>query len=757
MIEGLSEEAQGLFHLAANLSAQVKHYYIGVEHLFLACAKLDQPAMAAALKAGGVSLDQVTKHLLEFMYEAPTLSTDGRMLITPRLEGLLDAARAEGVVTLDTLLPLLLREGRSLPCYVIRQMEGDLEAIAAHLDASPIAASAEAQERLAKSRTPALSALGRDVTQLAAEGKIDPVIGRDREIRQVALVLARKTKNNPVLIGEAGVGKTAVVEGLALRVTVGQVPPSLRDKRIVELPLSVIVAGTQYRGQFEERLNRVVDEVRQNPEIILFIDELHTMVGAGSSSGTLDAANILKPALARGELRCIGATTVEEYHRHVEPDAALERRFSPVMVRELSPEATLAVLEGRREGYEAHHGVHITPEAMDAAVHLAGRHVPDRRFPDKALDLLDEACARASMARYMDESMTDWLTESQVQDVPPPEVTVEDVAGVLADRTGLPLEHLLQDRTTALEALEAVLVEEAIGQEEAMRQVVGLLRRRQSAADMAKTRPTSFVWAGPVGSGKRALALVLAGALFHDDAVVSFDLAEYRDKIDVEKLLGAPPGYIGHDRESLLSRRLRRDPYVVVTLEHFDAAHPDVQDLFLRGLAEGQINDNQGRTVHLENAVVVILADLGEGTEGGKRPMGFGAPERAPATYDTDKALVQLREKLGREVVETVHQVIHFPLLDEAALTTLARRGLDHLTAVTGPVIFDEDIVTWLAQGAMEAGTGRRALERLIQQHIVGPVQEALTVTPPGVGEVLFVDRSDGELAFNVVSQPVLT
>ena len=750
MIEGLSEEAQGLFALAADLSAKMKHYYVGTEHVFLACAQLDQQILSEALHAGGVSLDKVVKQLLEIMSDAPTLSTDGRMLITPRLGRLLEATRADGEVTLVALLPLIFREGRSLPCYLIRQMGGKPGAIALHLTTSPIAASAEVQERLAHARTPALSALGRDVTQLAAEGKIDPVIGRDREIRQVALVLARKTKNNPVLIGEAGVGKTAVVEGLALRVAAGQVPPSLRDKRIIELPLSVVVAGTQYRGQFEERLNRVVDEVRQNPEIILFIDEVHTLVGAGSASGSLDAANILKPALARGELRCIGATTVEEYHRYIEPDAALERRFSPVMVRELSLEDTLTVLEGRQEGYESHHCVRITPEAIEGSVHLAVRHVPDRRMPDKALDLLDEACSRASMARYLDEDMTGWLSESEAKDVSPPEVTVRDVAGVLADRTGLPLEHLLRDETTALEGLEAVLAEAAIGQEEAMRQVVGLLRRLRSAPDMAEARPASFVFAGLVGSGKRALALALAGALFRDDAVVSFDLAEYRDKIDVEKLLGAPPGYIGHDRESLLSRRLRRDPYAVVTLEHFDAAYPDVQDMFLRGLVEGRINDNQGRTVHLENAVFVILADLDAGANGGRRAIGFVA---ADPSYDEDTVLVQVREMLGQEVIEAVQQVVYFPPLDQMALATLAQRGMDRLAA-NYPVVFDADVAAWLAEEAARAGTGRQAMERLIRAQVAGPLHEALVATPPGAGEVLFVDRTDGELTFTVVTQP---
>ena len=751
MIEGLSEETQGIFTIALELSAKIKHYYIGVEHIFLACANLDQQALSQALRAGNVSLDKMVKQLLEAMSEAPALATDGRMLITPRLGELLEASRVDDEVRLSTLLPLIFREGRSLPCHIIRKMGGDLEAIAAHLEASPVAASAEVQEQLAHARTPALSAMGRDVTELAAEGKIDPIIGRDREIRQLALVLARKTKNNPVLIGDAGVGKTAVVEGLALRVASGLVPPSLRNRRIVELPLSVLVAGTQYRGQFEERLNRVVDEVRQNPEIILFIDEVHTMVGAGSSGGTLDAANILKPALARGDLRCIGATTIEEYHRYIEPDAALERRFSPVMVKELSLEDTLAVLEGRCQSYEAHHSVRVSPEALEAAVQLAARHLPDRRMPDKALDLLDEACVQASMARYMDASMTGWLSEPVSEDGPPPEVTARDVAGVLADRTGQPLEHLLRGEEAALEGLEDALAEAVVGQEEAMRLVVDGLRRIRQLPD--HVRPGSFVFAGPVGSGKRTMALALAKALFAEDAVIPFDLAEFRDKIDVEKLLGAPPGYIGHDRESLLSRRLRRDPYAVVTLEHLDAAYDDIREIFLRGLVEGRINDNQGRTIHLENAIVVILVDLGAEISSARRALGFATPRSDSPAYDHEELLAHVREELGEEVMGAVHQVIYFQPLDDAALAELAGQGLERLAKATGSVVFDADVATWLAGKAGKAGTGRRALERLLQTEVAGAVQEALRATPPGIGEVLFVDYADGELAFALVTQ----
>ena len=754
MIEGLSDETEGLFTLAANVSAQMSHYYIGVEHVILACAKLDRRTLSDAFRAGGVSLDQVVEQLLKTMSESPSLDTDGRMLITPRLGQLLDAVRANGKVELAALLSLIFREGGSLPCHLIRQMGGNLEAIAAHLQASPIAASAEVQEQLAHARTPALSAVGRDITQLATEGKIDPVIGRDREIRQVTLVLARKTKNNPVLIGEAGVGKTAIVEGLALQVAAGRVPPSLRGKRIIELPLSAIVAGTQYRGQFEERLNQIAAEVRQNPDIILFIDELHTLVGAGSSSGTLDAANILKPALARGDLRCIGATTIDEYHRRIEPDAALERRFSPVMVRELSAQDTRFVLEGRRASYEDHHHVRIAPEAIEAAVRLAARHVPDRRMPDKALDLLDEACARATMDRYLDTDSAVWLAEPKTGEDATPEVTARDVAGVLADRSGLPLERLLQDETHALEDLKLALADAAIGQEEAVRRIVDQLHRLQSISDTAAGRPASFVFAGPVGSGKRALALALAHALFHDDVVVTFDLAEFRDKIDVEKLLGAPPGYIGYDRESLLSRRLRRDPYAIVTLEHFDAGHPDVQDLLLRGLVEGRIDDNQGYTVHLENAVIVILVDLGEETEGGRPPIGFAAFQPTSPASDMNRIIAQARKMLGQQVVDAAHQIIPFLPLDETALATLARHGLDQLAAANGQIVFDESVAVWLAVEAAKVGTGRRALERLIRERVAAPAREALAATPPGENQVVFVERADEGLTFNKVTRP---
>ncbi len=751
MAENLSSDTKGLFTLAADISAQIKHHYIGVEHIFLACAKLDRPMLDKALQAGNVSLSKVIDKLLDIMSDAPTLPANSDMLITPRLSQLMDAAtNDEDGVTMKMLVPLLFREGGSLPCYLIRQANGNLEQIAAYLDETPLTTSADAQKQLARVRNPVLTALGRDITQLASEGKIDAVIGREREIHQVALVLARKSKNNPVLIGEAGVGKTAVVEGLALRISAGRVPPSLRGKQIIEIPLSMLVAGTQFRGQFEERLNQLVDEVQQSDHVILFIDELHTLVGTGGGSGTLDAANMLKPALARGDLRCIGATTLEEYHRYIEPDAALERRFSPVRVRELSPEDSMAVLEGRRESYEKHHGVTVTDETIKAVVRLAIKHIPDRHMPDKALDLLDEACAQSSMARYGNGSDGEWLSEAEVDDNTPPQVTPKDVAMVLADRTGLPLDQLLQDDVTSLANLEVVLSDEAIGQAEACHNIAMLFRSRQQAAD---NKPTCFIFAGPIGSGKRAVAFALATALFREEAVVSFDLSEYRDKMDMEKLLGAPPGYIGHNRESLLSRRLRRDPYSVILLEHFDNAYDDMKELFLRGLREGHLNDNQGHTVHLENAVVVIVVD----TDEEPRKLGFSAAKSAETPHDKNQANNQIQKLLGKEVIEAIHQLIYFAPLDKTALLKLAQRGLKRLSdgqATPTGLVFDEEIAMWLAEETLATGGGRKTLERLLYTKVAQPLRDSLNSTPPDKDEVLFVSHDGNQVTFNIIKRP---
>ncbi len=756
MADNFSNETQALFTLAADISAQIKHHYIGAEHIFLACAKLDRPTMTNALQAGDIVLNKIIDKLLDIMSDAPTLPASSEMLITPRLSQLLDAAQSDdGSITLEVVIPLLFREGGSLPCYLIRQMEGNLEAIAIFLDANHLATSADAQKHLAKVRNPVLTALGRDITQLAAEGKIDPVIGREREIRQVALVLARKSKNNPVLIGEAGVGKTAVVEALALQIISGSVPPSLRGKQIIEIPLSMLVAGTQYRGQFEERLNQLVEEVQQNDNVILFIDELHTLVGTGGGSGTLDAANILKPALARGDLRCIGATTLEEYHRFIEPDAALERRFSPVRVRELSAADTIAVLEGRRESFEKHHGVILTREAIELIVRLAMRHIPDRRMPDKALDLLDEACAQSSMARYLGDGVDGkWLSEADVDDNNPPQVTAKDVAFVLAERVGLSPEQLIQDDTTSLVELESILIKEAIGQAEACHQIASLLRSLQHAPE---PKPISMIFAGPIGSGKRAVMVGLAMALFRDEAVVSFDMAEYRDKMDMEKLLGAPPGYIGHNRESLLSRRLRRDPYSVILLEHFDNGYDDIRELFLRGLTEGYINDNQGHTIHLENGVVVIMVDTDDEEH---RKLGFGVAKSTEQPSDKSHVTAQIQKLVGKEVVDLVHQTIIFAPLDKNDLIKLAQRGLQRLAESSfdkigkESMVFDEEIAIWLAEETLSIGSGRKTLERLLRTKIANPLRDALNNALPRADEVLFVSREDNQVTFNVVKRP---
>ncbi len=757
MSDGLSEEVQGLINLAANISVQIKQYYIGVEHILLACDQLDRDTLGAALRNGGITPNSLMRDLLNFMREQPSVvNAKGRVFITPRLGNILESLKGIGEeVTLETLTPQIFREGRSLPCYVIQHMDGDLEAIAAHLETTPLGASVGVQEQLAHARTPMLNTLGRDITKLAAKGKIDPIIGRNREIRQLAMVLTRKSKNNPVLIGEAGVGKTAVAEGLGLYIASGKVPPSLRGRRIVELPLSAIVAGTQYRGQFEERLNRVVDEVQQNPEIILFIDELHTLVGTGSGGNTLDAANILKPALARGDLRCIGATTTEEYHRIIEPDAALERRFSPVMIRELSLEDTEEVLTGRQAGYELHHSVVISPEAITAAIRLAARHVPDRHMPDKALDLLDEACARTSMARYLDDDTGGWLLETESEDSGDlPEVTVKDVVSVLADRTGLPLAYLLQDEGALLANLEAALHTEVAGQKEAIDEIMTLLRFRQEAEAVDDFVPTSFVFAGSVGVGKRTAALVFAEKLFRDEALVSFNLAEFRDKIDEEKLLGAPPGYIGYDRESLLSQRLRREPYAVVLLEQFDEAHPDVQDIFIRGLQQGQITDNQGRIVHLKNSIIIVVVDVDK-TAYGQRALGFSSDTQPSSQDIKEKMFAQVNRLLGEPLVEAVQKIIWFSALDEPTLATLAQNGLDQLKAITDSVVFAQEVAGWLAVQAVEIGKGRQSLTQLLRSKVAGPVQTAMMETPPSQGNVLLVDVDDGELVMNIVPGPV--
>jgi ATP-dependent Clp protease ATP-binding subunit ClpC len=641
--------------------------------------------------------------------------------------------------------------------------------------------------------TPTLDKYGRDLTALAREEQIDPVVGREAELEQMIEVLARRTKNNPVLIGEAGVGKTAIVEGLAQRIVDGEVPRTLAGKRLVQLDMTGLVAGTRYRGDFEERMKNVIDEIRQHSDqLIVFIDELHTVVGTGSGEGTTDAANILKPALARGELHVIGATTLDEYRRHIEKDPALERRFQPILVPEPSVDDTIEILRGLRDRYEAHHGVRYTDEALVAAAELADRYITDRFLPDKAIDLIDQAGARVQLRAKvpaMDvrdvERKLDQLTRDKDQAVADeqyerasalrdemaqlrrrvdsaheegdsgvPDVTPEEIAEVVSRATGIPARQLTEEERQRLMELEQRLHRRIVGQDEAVRVVAQAVRRaRAGLAD--PNRPIgSFLFLGPTGVGKTELARALAEALFGDEArMIRVDMSEYQERHTVSRLVGAPPGYVGYEEAGQLTETVRRRPYSVILLDEIEKAHPDVFNILLQVLEDGRLTDSQGRTVSFKNTVLIMTSNLGSDLISAQRgSLGFTQGDEQASLRD--RLMRLLTEQLRPEFVNRIDEIVVFQRLEAEQLREITDLLLEHtrrrLHAQGITVEFSQEALNWLAEQGYEPQFGARPLRRTIQREVDNVLSEMLLDGRLQTGQHVVVDVRDGHLEFRV-------
>ena len=743
-VPSFSPDGERVFATAVQRSNELGQHFLGVEHLFLALVEVERARMARAFASVGADLAEFASELRRTLLNSPEAGTPNSEHITPRCSEVLDSAEQIANRSSDTavgaqhLMAAIFREGRSLPLRLMEAMDLEVSALRDALETS-----AEREE--ASSSTPMLQRFGRDLTVLARRGKLSPVIGREEEMELLAQVLLRRNKNNPVLVGDPGVGKTAVVEGFAQLLLSDACPEPLRGRRIVELSLASLVAGTKFRGEFEERLMEILEEARTHPEIILFLDELHSLVGAGStgSGDSMDAANIFKPALARGEISCIGATTIEEYRRYIEKDSALERRFERILIDEPSPAEALEILFRVRPALEKHHGLSIDPEAIECAVELTVRHVFDRRLPDKALDALDQSCARKRLQRLRNPESGD--VGALVQRA--------DVEATVSQWTGIPLARLSGEAARNLLGLEQELRQRVLGQDLAVRSVARtILTAKAGLSD--PNRPLGvFFFAGPTGVGKTFLARGLAEVLFGDERrLVRIDMSEYQQEHAVSNLIGAPPGYVGHEREGLLISALRTHPHSVVLFDEVEKAHPKVFDIFLQIFEDGRLTGTHGKVADFRQSVVILTSNL-DVTPAPTRRVGFETGEAVVETIDPRKALL---EHLRPELVNRIDEVVAFERLTGGALRSIVdgyvRDIAERLRERRIRLELAPEVYEFLLEQADTDSYGARELRRLVDRHVRQPLAEKILALGGEPGCVR-ISCPGGELQFEGVTE----
>ena len=810
--------AEEVLRLSQEAAEDLGHGYVGSEHLLLGLIREEEGIAHRVLSEFGVTDEMVCSVLQRSVGKGVSGAAPSQGL-TPRAKSVVELAVSEasrmGSSAIGTahLLMGLLREGGNMGLRILRTVGVDpnkmYSAVLKKLNDMPRAAAggASAPNREADKKNKTLAEYTRDLTEAARSGKLDPVIGRDTEIQRVIQILSRRSKNNPVLIGEPGVGKTAIAEGLAERIAAGDVPEELLDKRILSLDLSGMVAGTKYRGEFEERIKNTLNEVKKDGNVILFIDELHTIVGAGSAEGAVDAANILKPALSRGEIRVIGATTLNEYRKYIEKDAALERRFQPVTVGEPTPEATLEILKGLRDRYEAHHKLTITDEALDAAVQLSKRYIGDRFLPDKAIDLMDEAASQVRMTaessspdlKALEEKITalhrekndaiaaqDFEKAAQLRDIEKDyqeqvdierdkwrkslsqnrgTVTADDIAKVVAGWTGIPVTRLTEDESMRLLKLEEKLHQRVVGQDDAVTAVAKAIRRSRVGLKDPKRPIGSFLFLGPTGLGKTVLCKTLAESMFGDEnGMVRIDMSEYMEKHTVSRLIGSPPGYVGHEEGGQLTEKVRRKPYSVVLFDEIEKAHEDVWNILLQILEDGIVTDSQGRRVDFKNTVIVMTSNVGAKniTAAENAPLGFDGSEKQKEADEAarfarirDAVMAELKRTFKPEFLNRIDETIVFRQLTEEDIVKIAHRML----AVTGKrmaqqgitLTSDEDAVAALAKDGFDAEYGARPLRRSIQNTVEDAVAEQMLEGTLKSGDTAKVTLRDGKVVVEKV------
>jgi ATP-dependent Clp protease ATP-binding subunit ClpC len=804
MQDKFTERVRKVMYLAREEAGRLQHDYIGTEHLLLGLIREGEGIAANVLTNLGLDLE-VIRQTVESMVAAPGSSlTLGEIPFTPKAKRVLELAIEEArqlghnYVGTEHLLLGLIREGEGVAARVLQELGVDRKKVrdeTLRLLGGPPPGKAAPEEE--KSETPALNQFGRDLTQLAREGKLDPIIGREDEIERVVQVLCRRKKNNPVLIGEPGVGKTAIAEGLAQRIVEGKIPDLLSDKRIVTLDLAAVVAGTKYRGQFEERLKAIMNEIRESHDAIIFIDELHTIVGAGGAEGAIDASNMLKPALARGEIQCIGATTLDEYRKYIEKDGALERRFQPIMVDPPSVAETVDIILGLRDRYEAHHGVKFTEEAIRASVYLSDRYISDRFLPDKAIDVLDEAGSRARLSlstvpqelREMETQIGELSKEkeaaiqnqefekaagfrdkekdlrkqlanlkrewNETRSMRTTQVDAEAIAYVISKMTGIPVSNLEESESEKLLRMEEHLREKVVGQDEAVRAVSRAVRRNRAGLRDPRRPIGSFIFLGPTGVGKTELARVLAQFLFDDpDALIRIDMSEYMEKFSVSRLVGAPPGYVGYEEGGQLTEKVRRKPYSVVLLDEIEKAHPDVFNILLQVLEDGTLTDSMRRKVNFKNTVLIMTSNLGAQQISGKSNVGFARADVEEA-YDRmrDTVMDEVKRAFNPEFLNRIDEVIVFrslgrpeiekvvKILLEEVSTRLAEHNLN--LSLTAPA------VALLVEKGFDPRMGARPLRRAIQRLIEDPLAELVLSGKFKAGVLVRIGRKGDELTFD--------
>jgi len=817
-MNNFTPRAQQVLALARKEADRFNHNYVGTEHLLLGLIKLGQGVAINVLAKMGLDLETVRMEVEKQVGSGPETKMVGNIPYTPRVKKVLALAGKEAkalghsYVGTEHILLGLLREGDGVAAKVLKNLDVDIERTRNEIlrELNPNFTPEDDDMETAdvggggaggsgkQVKTPALRAFGRDLNDVAKKGNMDPIIGRSSEIERVIQILCRRTKNNPVLIGEAGVGKTAIAEGLAQEIVAGNVPELLRDKRVITLDLALMVAGTKYRGQFEERIKAVMDEIRKSKNVILFIDELHTIVGAGSAEGAMDASNIIKPALSRGELQCVGATTLNEYRKYIEKDAALERRFQTVKVEAPSVEDTILILKGIRSKYEAHHKAKLTDVALEAAAKLSDRYLTGRFLPDKAIDVMDEAGSRARIQNMtrppdvkaleveieeirgekeaaikaqdfekaaslrdsekqarekLEKIMADWRTQRDEKEVI---VGEDEILHVISKWTGIPLARMDQNETRKLLAMEGELKKSVIGQDEAVIAISKALRR--SRADLKDPRRPigSFIFLGPTGVGKTFLARTLAEFMFGDaDSLIQIDMSEYMEKFTASRLIGSPPGYVGHEEGGQLSEAVRRRPYSVVLFDEVEKAHPDVMHLLLQILEEGKLTDSLGRKIDFRNAIIIMTSNVGAELLKKQTSLGFGAAKLDESHEGMrDKVMEETKRVFKPEFLNRLDDIIVFHSLQKSDLEQIVdlevKKVVDRLKAKDITMVLESDAKEFLIIKGYDPQYGARPMRRAVERYLEDPVAEEILRGSYEPGQHLLVVRDGEKLAFKI-------